>query len=306
MLHVPGPASLEPNSARVILDDELFANFGLVEVLAHRRGLDRTRETRSICIEPRSNRTFVRARDRCSNELELLRVSVSVTRSPLRTMKLGMSRRLPLIWTCPCRTSCLASERELRSQAMHHVVETALEERKHLFARSSLATAGFLEIAMELAFQDAIDATHFLFLAKPNRVLAELDASLTVLTGRVRTTRMGTLLRVAALPLEVELHALATAQLTNRSNVPSHLRTLEASNPAPLGRPATVVGNRSHVADEGDLETRRLKSTQRALATGARALHEHCDGAHAVLLRAYELLLRQRAERQTASTCAIP
>src|SRR5437868_6198789 len=105
---------------------------------------------------------------------------------------------------------------------MHGVVEAALEEREHLFARAALAAARLLEVAAELALEHAVGAPHLLLLAKTHGVFAELDAALAVLTRRVRTARIGALLRVAALSLEIELHAFTAADLANGTNVASH------------------------------------------------------------------------------------
>ena len=54
---------------------------------------------------------------------------------------------------------------------------------------------------------------------------------------------------------------------------------------ATLGRPAAVVRDRRDVADQRDLQADDLERAERALAAGARALHEHRDRAHAVLRR---------------------
>src|SRR5690349_15653415 len=58
-----------------------------------------------------------------------------------------------------------------------------------------------------------------------------------------------------------------------------------ASDPAPLGRAAAVVGDGGDVLDGPDLEAGRLQRPDRGLAARTRALHEHVDLAHAVLLR---------------------
>src|SRR5437867_1339808 len=73
-----------------------------------------------------------------------------------------------------------------------------------------------------------------------------------------------------------------------------------ASDAAALARPAPVVGNRRHVLDPGDLETRRGERTDRRLATGSRALHEDVHPLEAVLLRAPRRLLggELRGERR--------
>src|SRR3954454_6893772 len=73
-----------------------------------------------------------------------------------------------------------------------------------------------------------------------------------------------------------------------------------ASDPAPLGRAAAVVGDGGDVLDGPDLEAGRLPRPDRGLAARARALHEHVDLAHAVLLGAAGGVLRShlRGERR--------
>src|SRR5918993_4579984 len=59
-----------------------------------------------------------------------------------------------------------------------------------------------------------------------------------------------------------------------------------ASDPAPLGGAAAVVGDRGDVLDAGDLDPGALQRADGRLAAGAGALHLHVDLAHAVLHRA--------------------
>src|SRR5262249_35691361 len=54
------------------------------------------------------------------------------------------------------------------------------------------------------------------------------------------------------------------------------------SDPAPLGRAAAVVGDRSDVLDGAHLQAGRLQRPDRGFPAGAGALHEHVDLAHAV------------------------
>src|SRR6188474_3046479 len=54
-------------------------------------------------------------------------------------------------------------------------------------------------------------------------------------------------------------------------------------DPAPLGRPATVVRLRGDVGNRAHLEAGGLQRPDGGLATGTRALDEHVDLLHAVL-----------------------
>src|SRR5262245_57510224 len=69
-----------------------------------------------------------------------------------------------------------------------------------------------------------------------------------------------------------------------RQTEPVYLATGPSLNPAPLGRPATVVRDRGDVADRLDLDAGRLQRADRGLAPAARALDAHVAGAQARLL----------------------
>src|ERR1700749_4675456 len=56
-------------------------------------------------------------------------------------------------------------------------------------------------------------------------------------------------------------------------------------DPSALGRTAAIVRLGGDVGDRADLQACGLQRTDRGLPTRARALHEHIDLAHAVLLR---------------------
>src|SRR5260370_20075810 len=67
---------------------------------------------------------------------------------------------------------------------------------------------------------------------------------------------------------------------------------MAASDPAPLGRAATVVGDGRDVGDGGDLEARRLQAADGGLAAGARTLDADLDGLQALLHRLSRRVLR--------------
>src|SRR5579864_3717415 len=56
-------------------------------------------------------------------------------------------------------------------------------------------------------------------------------------------------------------------------------------HPPPLRRPASVVGNRSHILDEADFQARRLQRADRGLPAGSGAFHEDLNRPDAVLHR---------------------
>ena len=167
------------------------------------------------------------------------------------------------------------------AEPVDHVVEAPLEELQQVLARDALHADRLVVVAAELALGEAVDALHLLLLAQLRTVVRQLAAArLAVLAGGVGAALVAALVRVAAVPLEEQLHVFAPAEPTNRSRVVSHL-----SDSPPLRGPATVVGDGGEIADEGDLETGRSERAQRRLAARAGALHVDAERAHAVLHR---------------------
>src|SRR5262249_37110368 len=128
----------------------------------------------------------------------------------------------------------------------------------------------------------AVDAAELLLLAQLDRVLRELGPCLAVLPRRIVAALDRALVGIAALTFQEELQPFPPAQATNGSCVSCHACS---SDPATLGWPATVVGDRRHVLDDAHVEPRRLQAAQRRLASRARTLHVHLDVTHAELGR---------------------
>src|SRR5438270_62513 len=80
---------------------------------------------------------------------------------------------------------------------------------------------------------------------------------------------------------------------------PVYRAIVSSLNPASLRRPATVVRDRRHVGDAGDLQTAVVERAHRGLASRPRSADAHLDVLHAVLLRGDTGLLRRhlRGER---------
>ena len=170
------------------------------------------------------------------------------------------------------------------SEPEDDVVEPKLEDPQEVLAGHAGAGFGLLEIVVELALEDAIDAADLLLLAELEAIVADLAASDAVLARRRRTPLEGALLGVAARALQEELRALAAAESADRTGVSSH----DASpglDAAPLGRAAAVVRDGRHVSDRGHFETRGLERADRLLPARARTLHVDLDLAHPVLHR---------------------
>src|SRR5439155_2241459 len=97
------------------------------------------------------------------------------------------------------------------AEAEDHVVEALLQVLEQVLAGLALGHRAAVVVAAELALEQAVEALHFLFLAKLHAVLGELGAALAVLARRIRAALDGALVRVAAVALQIHLQIFAPA-----------------------------------------------------------------------------------------------
>ncbi len=149
------------------------------------------------------------------------------------------------------------------SEAHHHVVKAALEQREQVLTGDAGLARSLLVVAVELLLEHPVVATCLLLLAQLQAVLALLLATATVLSGRVGASLDAALVSQAALTLEEQLLSLATALLALWACVschfgPSSLRSSCLDAPA-LARATSVVGLRGYILDSGHLEAGGLQ-----------------------------------------------
>src|SRR5262249_25161386 len=135
-----------------------------------------------------------------------------------------------------------------------------------------------LEVAAELAFQDAVEALELLFLAQARPVFAGLAAALTVHAGSKVAAVDGALGTVAAAALQVELDAFATAQFADGIDVACHILSV-------VRGPLSVVPMPQPVVDRPAPPT---------CAGNGRRTRDH--GLNAALLRRPAAVVRQRRD----------
>src|SRR5204863_437217 len=89
---------------------------------------------------------------------------------------------------------------------------------------------GGLDIAPELILEDAVNPLHLLLFAQLQPVAGQLRlARLAVLAGREVALLNRAFFRIAPLPFEEQLHRLAAAQTTHRTDITSHAVTFHTS-----------------------------------------------------------------------------
>src|ERR1700733_5333393 len=113
------------------------------------------------------------------------------------------------------------------AHAIDHIVEAALQVRQHDVAGDAFGQGGLFEIVAKLGFEQAIDAARLLLLAQLQTAAYQLGlAVFAMLAGDKVALLDGALLRMAALPLQEQLHALAPAQPAYGANISSQANLL--------------------------------------------------------------------------------
>src|SRR5262249_22270842 len=148
------------------------------------------RELAAVDLEPRGDGPLVGAADRGRDELELLRLllerhHVAHADHVARDVE---ALAVDLHVAVAHELAALGARRG-EAHPLDGAVETTLQQREHLLARPAFPAVGLLEVPLELPLEHAVDATRLLLLAETHRVLAELDAPLAVLAGRVGAAR---------------------------------------------------------------------------------------------------------------------
>src|SRR3954452_13691195 len=116
--------------------------------------------------------------------------------------------------------------RSREAEPHQDVVEPALQHAQQVLARHARLAARLVVVVAELLLEHAVVAAGLLLLPQLKPVLGLLRAAASVLTGRVRPPLDAALVGKAALALQEELHALATALLALCSSVAGHGQTL--------------------------------------------------------------------------------
>src|SRR5262249_33269268 len=110
------------------------------------------------------------------------------------------------------------------------VVEAPLQELEQVLARDTLHPDRLVVVTAELALGEAVDPLPLLLFAQLRAVVRQLaPPRLPVLAGRVGAPLVSALVRVAAVPLEEQLHVFAPAEPAYGPRIISHF-----SNSPPL------------------------------------------------------------------------
>src|SRR5262249_12734981 len=110
------------------------------------------------------------------------------------------------------------------THTVNRVVQPALQHVEHVVAGDAFHGAGFFEQIAELPFEQLVIAARLLLFAKLKAVAYDLRfAILAMLAGREVTLLHCAFFGVAALTLQEQLHALATALPAHGANISSQI-----------------------------------------------------------------------------------
>src|SRR5687767_1433450 len=113
--------------------------------------------------------------------------------------------------------------RRREAEPVDDVVEPPLEQLQQRLTCDAALPFGRFEVPAELILEYAVDTLDLLLLAQLNAVAYELGFTrLAVLSRRKVALLDRAFLRVAALPLQEELHSLSPAQPAHRTYVTGH------------------------------------------------------------------------------------
>ena len=169
-------------------------------------------------------------------------------------------------------TSGLAGVTE--SSAVNDVVETAFKELEEDDTSHPTATGGFFVVTTELLFEHTVLETKLLLFTESDGVFALLFATCTntVLAG-------WEIAAFKCLGWTKERDTETAADLCAWTCITCHIRISKkvGLDAASLLRAATVVWDRSHIADREDFKPETLDSTHGGFATRAWTLDPHID-----------------------------
>ena len=108
------------------------------------------------------------------------------------------------------------------TEPVDDVVQAALHDAQEHLAGVFRRARGQLEVAAELALEDAVEAFELLFFTQAHPVFAQLAAAEAVHARRLIALVDGALGAVTATALEIQLDPFAAAQSANRIDMASH------------------------------------------------------------------------------------
>src|SRR5207248_8289441 len=120
------------------------------------------------------------------------------------------------------------------AEPVDDVVQPRLEHAQQGLTRHARALGRLRVVRAELLFEQAVVAACLLLLAQLQQVLRLLNPAAAVLARRIRAPFDRALLGQAALALQEELHPLAPADATLRSEITRHQTRLRFRGRTPL------------------------------------------------------------------------
>src|SRR4051794_26928235 len=217
---------------RVELDDELLLHRGVdlrpLRVAQHLR-------RKSVVIRLKPRRNGGRQLGRVSDRLGRARPSLDRDHVVGADLVRGHVHAPPVDGPVSMQDELASLPPRSREAEPHQdVVEPALQHAQQVLARHARLAARLVVVVAELLLEHAVVAAGPLLLPQLKAVLGLLRAAASMLTGRIRPPLDAALVGEAALALQEELHALATALLALCSAISGHQTRLRLRGRQPL------------------------------------------------------------------------
>src|SRR5215471_7629289 len=284
---------------RIQLDDQV-----LVDVRQHvvpaRRRLEHAAELLVVHLDPLRQAHLLRDVQRALDAQLLARLLPHLN-DIARLHLVGRDGHRLLVYGDRLVTHQLArlGARRRESHAVHHVVQAALEQPQQVLASRAGLARRFLVVITELPLQHTVHAAQLLLLAQLQPVVREALPPLALDAPR-RHRELALVFQRLDAALQEQVGALAASELALGTQITCHGCPRCSLHAPLLRRPASVVRDRRHIGDAGDLQATVVECPHGGLAAGARPADAHFHVLHAVLLRGNARLLGRhpRCERR--------
>jgi hypothetical protein len=144
--------------------------------------------------------------------------------------------------------------RSSETEPKNDIIEPPLQQTQQVFTTDARYARCFFVIAPKLAFANPVKPGELLFCSKLDTIIGLFTTHpLTMLAWGITPAFKGAFLQITTLALQKKLGAFSAAKAAVGTSMPTHL-SLSPLDSAALGRPTTIMRNRGHVSDRGNLK----------------------------------------------------
>ena len=148
-----------------------------------------------------------------------------------------------------------------KSHTVYHIVQTTLKHRKEIGAGDAFLHIRAGIVSEKLLFKNAVNTTHLLLFTQLHGIVGKLLAQLPGLSGSGGAAVIGAFVAETTIALQKQLGPFTTTKAALGIIILGHVFFSLNLDAAPLRRTAPVMGDGSHVANKGDLESDIINGT---------------------------------------------